>query len=47
MQPLQQGYLSGQLTIILNWNLQLQSDASDFSEQAAFSIGSGSAKVRK
>ena len=34
------------MTIILNSN-QLQSDASDFTERAAFSIGSGSVKVRK
>ena len=34
------------MTIILNSN-QLQSDASDDTERAAFSIGSGSAEVRK
>ena len=34
------------MIIILNSN-QLQSDASDFTEQAAFSIGSGLVKVRK
>ena len=34
------------MIIILNSN-QLQSDASDFTKQAAFPIGSGSVKVRK
>ena len=34
------------MTTILNLN-QLQSDTSDFRERAAFSIGSGSVKVRK
>ena len=34
------------MIIILNSN-QLQSDGSDFTERAAFSIGSGSVKVRK
>ena len=38
--------LLASVSVILNSN-QLQSDASDFTERAAFSIGSGSVKVRK
>ena len=38
--------LLAELTIILN-SSQLESDVSDFTERAAFSIGSGSVQVRK